>query len=238
MFWRKKPKPLKPNVEFIQPPRILHSQDQLSEASSKLAHSLKNYSDAVSKALQKDPDEELKAAKAKVETARKLMRDSRLSYALGTCIPEHIEHWHAWSKREDFYKWVRFDAENIEASQEKIKDGSRDVTALTVRFSYHGKNYGLRLRDKGHSYAPDSTDKLGEIELWDGDQLVAHCEISKDYGQEYSTWKFSDVRALRVGTWMQDVLAIAAQIDAGQRKWSEDFFEERTRSAAANIDLG
>ena len=61
--------------------------------------------------------------------------------------------------------------------------------------------------------------------------------MTEDINQEFSQWQFSDVKALRVGPWMKDVLDIATQIEVGGRRWSEDFQENRLLNAARNIKL-
>jgi hypothetical protein len=87
------------------------------------------------------------------------------------------------------------------------------------------------------SYVSDSLEKLGEVELWSGELMVAKFDVTEDLANEYSEWQFSDVQALRVGSWMKDVIDITTQIDAGRRKRSEEFLDSQTLKAARNIQL-
>lgn len=65
------------------------------------------------------------------------MTEGRLAFALGRCLPEHIKYWHAWSQRDDFRKWVGFDAQKIKAHQHEEQDGSRKVKVVTVDLRFN-----------------------------------------------------------------------------------------------------
>jgi hypothetical protein len=111
MFWKKKQDQVVveavPAAEPIQPaPKS--KQEVLGDAAKKLAASLRSYADASYAAQKPAPDEELMAAHRKVEIVRKIATEGRIAYALGRCLPEHMAHWHTWSKRDDFMKWVGF----------------------------------------------------------------------------------------------------------------------------------
>jgi len=56
--------------------------------------------------------------------------------------------------------------------------------------------------------------------------------------KDYSRWEFSDVRALKVGPWMKDVIDMAIQIEAFSQRRTENFLNERTLEVAQEIDLG
>lgn len=240
MFWRK----TKQGLETLRPDATsserapLSRVDRFNEAAATLAASLDTYADAAFCASREAPDKDLVEARAKVEAARKLVTEGRLAYALGRCLPGHVEHWPAWINRDDFRKWVHFDAQSIAAYEHEEQDGSRNAKVVTIDFIFNGRQYRFVLRDRGMSYAPDRSDKIGEVELWHNDFLVAKFEVIEDLLKEYSEWEFSDVLALRVGQWMQDVLDIAAQIEAGRHRSLGRFTDERTVEAAKNIDLG
>lgn len=241
MFWRKKKQPEEPRFtayDAPEPPRKNSPADKLNDAAETLAQSLNAYSDAAWRASKTEPDKELVEARAKLAAARKIVTEGRLAYALGRRLPEHIEHWPSWIKRDDFWKWVGFDAQEIQAYQHEEQDSSRTVKVVTVDLRFKDQSYRLVLRDRGMSRDFESMDKLGEFELWHFDQLVAHFDLIERLEKEYSQWEYSDVRALRVGPWMKDVLGMATQIEASSQRRMDDFIDDRTREAGKNIDLG
>jgi hypothetical protein len=239
MFWKKKqPLTVQLTVDAVESAAPKKSNtENLRQAADELASSLSSYSDAAYQASKSAPDAEMVEARAKVEAARKLVLEGRMAYALGRCIPDHVRHWPSWITRDDFRKWVHFSASDIDARQHEEVEVSRTAKIATVSFTFNGSRYRVVLRDCGMSFAPEIAEKNGEIELWRGDDLVAKFELIEDLTKEYSHWEFSEVRALRVGPWMKDVIDIATQIESGQRKWSEDFHDNRTLEAAKNIDL-
>ena len=74
-------------------------------------------------------------------------------------------------------------------------------------------------------------------ELWLAGQLVAKFDLLKDFSKDFSEWRFADVRALRVGPWMKDVIDIATQIEVRREKEHRRLFDNRTLETANNIDL-
>ena len=54
---------------------------------------------------------------------------------------------------------------------------------------------------------------------------------------EYSTWEYRDVKALKVGPWMKDILEIATQIEISERNEHNNFMDKLTLETAKNIDL-
>jgi hypothetical protein len=238
MFWRKKPQPEPSRRKTTVHEHVSKSLvDQLNEAADKLASSLHTYSEAAYKAAQEVPDNELIEARAKVKAARKLVMDGRIAYALGRCIPEHVKHWPSWITRDDFHKWVHFDAQDIAVYAHDEQDGSRNIKVVAVDFTFNQNRYRFVLLDRGMSYVPDSLEKLGEVQLWLGELVVAKFDVIEDLDDEYSEWQFSDVRALRVGLWMKDMIDISTQIEAGRRKGPEEFLDNQTLDAARNIEL-
>ena len=241
MFWKKKEPTSQrdfqqPVAPVIEKPKS--NAQQLEEAASELAASLRSYSDASYLASQSKPDAELTAANEKVTAARKLAQEGRLAYALGRCIPEHVKHWPAWIQREDFQTWVGFQASNIVAAETKEEDGSRKIKVSTIKFVFNDRRYYLILRDRGMSYVPDTAERFGEVELFVDEQRVAKFELIEDLMKDYSRWEFSDVRALKVGPWMKDVIDMATQIEASDQRRTENLIDERIVKAAQEIDLG
>lgn len=241
MFWKKKP----PNPKFEEIHSASSSDEtpktfsqQLDDAASVLAESLLAYEEAAYRASRIESDPELIEAQEKVHAARKLIEEGRLAFALGRCLPEHIKYWPSWSQRTDFQNWVGFSASDIVATSAEVVEGARNVKVTSIDFTFKGTRYRLVLRDRGMSFVPESTEKLGEVELFSDQQRVAKFEIVEDIMNEYSQWEFSDVRALKVGPWMKDVIDMSVQIQASDQKRRTDFLDDRTRDAAREIDLG
>lgn len=241
MFWKKKPPAAKQEPARSEPPAAPKPKtpaERLNEAASTLAASLNAYSEAAYRAAQPGPDAELQAAYDKVGAARELVTKGRLAYALGRCLPEHLQYWPSWIKQDGFEKYIGFAASDITATETKEEDGSREIKVSTIDFTFNGVRYRLVIRDRGMSYAPGDLFKLGEVELFTGIEGVAKFEIEEDISKEYSEWEFSDVRALKVGPWMQDVLDMSTQIEASRRRRIDEFQDDRAREAAREIDLG
>lgn len=241
MFWKRKSdskQEIAPAVIEVEQPVPRSRQVELEDAAKKLATSLRSYADA-SYAAQKDPpDDELNAAHRKVEVARKVVTESRIAYALGRCLPEHMSSWHAWVKRDDFMSWVGFDASGITSVRTHEEIGSRRVEVTTTDFSFSGSRYRLVFRDNGMSSVPGDDSNYGEVHFYAGDVRVANFDVRKDFSKDYAEWQFSDVKGFRIGDWMKDVLDMSAQIDAARERSMRKFIDERARSSADEIDLG
>lgn len=241
MFWKRKREETnttQPVAEF-EPlkPAPKSKQEQLEDAANKLTASLKSYADASYAAQQRAPDEELKTARQKVAIARQIATEGRIAYALGRCLPEHMAHWHAWSQRDDFMKWVGFEATNITSSLSQQEDGARQIAVTTNDFTFRDRQYRLVFRNEGLSYAPEDPFYTGEVQFFAEGVCVAKFDVTKDLRKEYSEWQFADVTGLRVGAWMTDVLDMASQIESFRERSTSDFVDNRTRKAADDIDL-
>ena len=238
MFWKNKTEPtLEPAPQLTQEVQKTDAE-VLRDAASSLADTLRAYSEAAYKAAKPKPDHELQAAYDTVAAAEKLVKEGRLAYALGRCLPEHVKYWPSWIERDDFKKHVGFNAESIAATKREDEGAHRNVAVAIVDFVFNDTQYRLTLRDEGMSSAPGDPYRFGEVELLADGKRVAKFGLIEDISNQYSTWEFSDVRALSVGTWMQDVLDMAAQVEASSRKWIDDFNDERAKAAAREIDLG
>ncbi len=244
MFWKRK-KSEQPNRPEELITTILEKDktdaEKLEEAAGELASSLFVYSDAAYRALQSEPNAELVSAYEKMAAATKIVTEGRLAYALGRCLPDHVKHWGAWSQRDDFENWVGFNASEIVAEAKEEEDGSRTIKTLTVDFIFNSVTYRLILRDFGMSYAPGEHMRFGEIELVADSDCVAKfglVEDCSDHSKDYSEWEFSEVRTLKVGEWMKDVLDIAAQIQNRDRERRDSFSDQMVLEAADEIDLG
>ncbi|TBB97195.1 hypothetical protein ELH39_08035 [Rhizobium ruizarguesonis] len=238
MFWKKQPDTGK-KPAIVEPTKAAANskQEELDDAAKKLASSLRSYSEASYAAQQPAPDEELKAAHRKVEIARKIVREGRLAYALGRCLPEHMAHWHAWSQRDDFRTWVGFEASDITSSRTEEEIGSRRIEVTTNDFTFKQRPYRLVFRDGGLSSAPGDNNYWGEVLFFSGDTCVAKFDVTKELMKEYAEWEFVDVKGFRIGPWMQDVLDMAAQIETHRQRSVNQFIDDRARKAANEIDL-
>ncbi len=236
MFWKKKPQPTPEPTLVQEAPKT--DAEVLRDSANSLADTLRAYSEAAYKAAKPKSDPELQAAYNTVAAAEKLVKEGRLAYALGRCLPEHMKYWPSWIERDDFEKYVGFDAGTIAARKSEEEGGFRTVKVAIIDFTFNGTEYQLTLRDEGMSSAPGDPYRFGEIELLADNKRVAKFGLTEDITNEYSHWEFSDVRALSVGPWMQDVLDMVAQIEASDRKRFDTFSDDRARAAAREIDLG
>jgi len=236
MFWRKKSEIENrgSRLPLAEQPKL--NADPLAERAKNLAVALNEYSRAAYEALDVE-DRELQEAYIKVNNAEKLVRESRLGFALGRCIPEHVKHWPSWITRDDFPKWVGFNGQNITA--EKVERGSEYglEKVSKISFEFNSTSYQLLLIDEGISRAPGDTYRFGKIQLIADNVKVANFGLMEDFSDEYSTWEFANVNALKVGNWMQDMLDIAAQIQKSDEHRRKAFTDNRIRAAAKEIDL-
>jgi hypothetical protein len=231
MFWKKKSPPQEPMPKVARP---LPLRDiTRKEAAERLAASLREYSDILAKEMRPRPDQEVLDAQAKIDAAEKIVSEGRLAYALGRAIPEEIKSWPWWIKRDDFATWVSFDACDIQAVHynEKSRHG-RDTKIVDVSIMFNGNPYRFILRQGSFTDYPPA-----DIELWDHDVLVAHFYLRNTDG-EFSHLEFSTINAFRVGPWMQDILTIAAQIEAFHEHRRQRDHDDYVRATGRNIELG
>jgi hypothetical protein len=231
MFWKKKPPREEPKID--KAPRQQRNALGPEEAAARLAASLLDYSDALSRELRTLPDKEVLEAKVKIDAATTIVLDGRLAYALGRAIPETIKSWPWWIKRDDFETLVTFDAKEIQALNYTEKDQiERDIKVVDVTFTFAGNSYRIILRER---FSP--THPQADIELWDHDILVAHFYLRKT-GDEFPHLEFDEISTFRVGPWMKDALAMAAQIDAFADRRRQKSHDDLIRKTAQNIELG
>ena len=241
MLWKRKAPPPKP--ASIKPPTVESPktrEEQLEEAADKLAASLSNYREAAYRASNPAPSEELKAAREKIKRAEELVLEGGLALALGRYLPEHVKYWAMESQREDFRNSVGFDATQITATESEEEGGSGTATVVTIDFVFNDTIYRLILRDYGMSpvtWRVTDVDQRGEIELFTNDLRVAKFGLARDCMKDYSEWGFTGVRALKVGPWMKDVIDMATQIEAGERKRFDEEINTHIRETARDIDF-
>lgn len=84
-----------------------------------------------------------------------------------------MAHWHAWSQRDDFMKWVGFDASNFKSSRTQEEIGVRRIDVTTNHFTFKDRPYCLVFRDEGLSSAPGDPYYTGEVHFFAGELSVA-----------------------------------------------------------------
>lgn len=231
MFWKKKPPRQEPKIAAAPAPQPKFLDQK--EAAERLADSLREYSDVLAREMRTRPDQEVLDARAKIDAATKIVTEGRLAYALGRAVPEEIKSWPWWINQDDFHTWVSFDARDIQASHYKEKDQiDRDIKVVDVSFTFSGNPYRIILRDRFFPCYPHA-----DIELWDQDTLVAHFYLGHTDG-EFPRFKFEEINAFRVGPWMQDILTMAAQIEAFHEHRRQRDHDDHVRQTGRNIELG
>lgn len=164
----------------------------------------------------------------------KIVDEGRISYALCRQLLEHIQHWPAWIERDDFEKFVVFDAHDIVA-RKGIAEGKRN-SGINVTFTFRERRFGINFIDEGYSVVPDDNLRYGEIELYVDDNLVLSMDVSQEMG-EFSHWRSGLVKALYPGNWMQELLDISAQIEIRNRERLNGVYNQKIREAGAKIDI-
>jgi hypothetical protein len=157
-------------------------------------------------------DEELKAAHHKVQIARKIVTEDRIAYALGRCLPEHLAHWHGWSQREDFMKWVQFDARNITSFRTTEEIGVRRIEVTRNDFTFRDRPYRLVFRDSGLSSTPGDNTYRGEVHFFSGETCVAKlsCRLAVNRGLPQFVW-LTDVSNEAATGWHANEIEMVAR---------------------------
>jgi hypothetical protein len=180
------------------------------------------------------PDPSIEAAKAKVARANKIVSESRIGYSVCSLL-EHVRNWDAWSKRDDFSKYVAFPTTDVSGTRDKT-DKNHD--RRTIDFRYSGIPYTLIFINRGvPSWTHDDFNSYGSVELLASEELVVGLDISKDTSRDYDRWRFNSVSAFAPGDWMKHLVEMAALIDAHQSRQSASFGDEDALRRAARIKL-
>lgn len=98
----------------------------------------------------------------------------------------------------------QFNATEINA--EEVSE--EDVTITNVSFSYSGENYELVSRIMKGSLNDDAT---GTVSLLENGNWVIKLDIVKSDSHDH--FEFQDLNAFRFGTWIEDIVRIAAEIE-------------------------
>lgn len=239
LFWKSKSRSEKvegPEATLAAQPEKSASE-KMQASAEVIAAELRNYEKASLEQERSEPDFELVEAQRKLDAARKIVRDGRLSYALIRQLLHHVAYWSSWISRSDFQKNVSFDAKEITASREVLEGKHRSTTKDAISFVFEDVKYACVIYDKGYSQAPGDTYKFGEVEFWVAEKMVLKLSIIEDYSKEYSQWEFGDVMAFHSGEWMTALVKIASQIEQRERQKRDAFHVERVTDAGKNITL-
>ena len=156
--------------------------------------------------------------------------------ALAPTLLEEVKHWPSWSQREDFFEYVKFPATDISGTKET--DETNGTKTTRVNFSYQGNPYGLVFIDQGMSqWATDDYSARGKVELIYRGHSVLGLDISQDLSKEHYRWRWNNVFAFLPGTWMKDLVEMAAIIEQSQQRLFEDFIEKDAFERAGRIKL-
>lgn len=239
MFWKSKNK--SEQVESLQTqlsaPLEKSASEKMQASAEVIAAELRNYEKASLDQERSEPDIELLEAQRKLDAARKIVRDGRLSYALIRQLLHHVAYWSSWISRTDFQKHVSFDAKEISATREELEGKFSSTTKDTVSFVFEDAKYTCVIHDKGYSNAPGDTYKFGEVEFWVAEKIVLKLSIVEDYSKEYSQWEFGDVMAFHSGEWMTALIKMASQIEQRERQKRDAFHVDQVIVAGENITL-
>jgi hypothetical protein len=224
MVWGKK------NADAAAPPPIpdRRSPDQL------ISEMLTAYQQHFYEGAQKAPDASVEAAKEKVARANKLISESRIGYSACTLL-DHVRHWDAWSKRDDFQKWVSFPAIEVTGTRDKVEN-NHDRT--TIDFRYQRVPYSVIFIEKGVSaWNSDDFNSYATLEIVASYHTVLGLDISTDISKEFDRWHFNNVFAFAPGEWMKQIVEMAAYIDANQSQQFSSYADEDALRRASRIKL-
>ena len=184
-------------------------------------------------AAKGQPDPSIEAAKAKVQRAHEIVSSSRIGYSLCSLL-DHVRHWDAWAKREDFSTLSAFPVADVRATRDRTE---KDKDRRTIYFQYSGAPYTLIFIENGFSaWEPDSN-TYGSVELYAAEELVVGLDISRDISKDYDRWSFYSVSAFAPGDWMKHVVEMAALIDAHQSRRMASLGDQDALRRAARIKL-
>jgi hypothetical protein len=224
MAWRRKEDP-------VLPPAPAKPEQRPDEIISEM---LAAYQRHFYETAKGKPDPSVEAAKVKVARANKIVSDSRIGYSVCSLL-EHVRNWGAWSKRDDFQKYVAFPATDVTGTEDKT-DKNHD--RRTIDFRYSGVPYTVIFIERGvSSWSHDDLNSYGSVELLASYKLAIGLDISKDISKEYDRWHFNSVSAFAPGDWMKHVVEMSALIDAHQSRQMSSYDDEDALRRAAQIKL-
>ena len=192
-----------------------NEEDKINE----LAGRLREFYDEKYLQLMDETDDQVEAAKDKVAKAERFMDVSGLAIAFGVTIPRHIRGW-----QSDFENDPRSHYSYINASNVVVK---RTKEKLNIKFSIGESDYKITLKENGY-------DEYGHtIKLTSNGEKVLMLELHKrDIDLSYLGVKY-----LTVGQWTQDILILAAEIEARGNKLMHSILDAEKVRIADNIFL-
>jgi len=229
MFGKKK----KPQA--VQPPVSVERPKPPPTPEASIAQAILSYQRSFSNSLQRAERSGFREAQQLVARATQIVGESGLGPALAPTLLEHVKHWPSWSKRDDFGEYAKFPATNISGEVERLPE--REGSVSKIYFTYNGNAYGLIFTDEGMSpYSPgDSYFAYGKVELIYQGHSVFGLDISQDMSKEYYVWRWQNVFAFVPGTWMKELIEMAAYIEAAQQQYFTDFTEKDALERASRI---
>lgn len=205
--------------------------------SDKLASALAEYQKDFEKKLHEQPNPDAAEAKKRIQRAEELVRQSGLGKALEALLA-HTKHWPAWSKREDFEKWVGFPVGKVLAEKQSDEGKYKVTTTTVICFVYDGEQYALRFKDDGTTILPDGEAfHSGTVEFIANRETVLGLDISEDSSEFVSEWRYFGVNALKIGPWSKALLEIGAYIRSHDAKSRTKLDDEFTINKARNISV-
>ena len=110
--------------------------------------------------------------------------------------------------------------------------------ATIVTFYYNSSIYTLKFIDEGMSeWNTDDMNTYGKLEINVGGKTVLGLDVKKDISKEYDHWWMTDVYALLPGSWMKELIEMAAYIDGIKSREREEWHNEDALTRAAQIKL-
>lgn len=179
------------------------------------------------------PDPAVNAAKATIARANKIIADSRIGYSMCALL-DHVKHWDAWSKRDDFLKYVAFPVTDVTGTRDKSGEGH---DRRTIDFRYSSVPYTLIFVDKGVPSYGEYRYGYGTVELVANYHPVLGIDISRDASEDYDFWRFDSAFAFGPGDWMKHLVEMAALIDVYKSNLLTGAMDREAVSRAARIKL-
>jgi hypothetical protein len=231
MFWRKTKPP-----HVLEPPPPMPVQQASRSPEADIAQAILSYQRGFSDSLRRSVNTDVDEAKRLVARASRIVGDSGLGPALAPTLLDHVKYWPSWSTRDDFRQYVKFPAEDISGSQEA--DEAKRTKTSRVQFFYNSNRYGVVFVDEGMpQWTNDDHNAYGKVQLLYQSHVVLGLDISQNLSKEYSTWRWNNVFAFIPGTWMKELIEMAAHIEASQAQYFEDFTDKDALERARQIKL-
>jgi hypothetical protein len=77
----------------------------------------------------------------------------------------------------------------------------------------------------------------GKVQLIYQSHVVLGLDVSQNLSKEHATWRWNNVFAFIPGTWMKELIEMAAHIEASQAQYFEDFADKDALERARQIKL-